>query len=43
MAQAFQEVVSGKHPFERIEMTKDEALDMFKYNDFKMDVLKRKV
>ncbi|EKX50234.1 hypothetical protein GUITHDRAFT_93029 [Guillardia theta CCMP2712] len=37
------EVVKGKHPFERVEMSKDEALEMFKYNDFKIDVLKRKV
>jgi len=37
------QVVKGKFPFERIEMTKDEALEMFKYNDFKIDVLKRKV
>jgi len=37
------QVVKGKHAFERIEMTKDEALEMFKYNDFKTDVLKRKV
>ena len=37
------QVVKGKYPFERIEMTKDEALEMFKYNDFKIDVLKRKV
>ncbi|KAJ1481088.1 hypothetical protein T484DRAFT_1626248, partial [Baffinella frigidus] len=40
---AFDDVVKGKHAFERVEMTKDEALEMFKYNDFKMDVLKRKV
>ena len=33
----------GKHAFERIEMSKDEALEMFAYNDFKTDVLKRKV
>jgi len=39
----FDEVVKGKHPFERLELTKDEALEMFKYNDFKIDVLKRKV
>eukprot|EP00286_Rhodomonas_abbreviata_P023657 CAMPEP_0181315692 /NCGR_PEP_ID=MMETSP1101-20121128/15509_1 /TAXON_ID=46948 /ORGANISM="Rhodomonas abbreviata, Strain Caron Lab Isolate" /LENGTH=691 /DNA_ID=CAMNT_0023422913 /DNA_START=22 /DNA_END=2097 /DNA_ORIENTATION=+ len=39
----FDEVVKAKVPFERVEMTKDEALEMFKYNDFKMDVLKRKV
>uniref|UniRef100_A0A7S0E3V0 Probable threonine--tRNA ligase, cytoplasmic n=1 Tax=Hanusia phi TaxID=3032 RepID=A0A7S0E3V0_9CRYP len=37
------EVVKGKFPFERVEMSKDEALEMFKYNDFKTDVLKRKV
>ena len=36
------QVVKGKHPFERVEMSKDEALEMFKYNDFKIDVLKRK-
>ena len=35
--------MKGKHAFERIEMSKDEALEMFKYNDFKIDVLKRKV
>jgi len=40
---AFDDVVKGKHPFERIEMTKEDALEMFKYNDFKIDVLKRKV
>mmetsp|Transcript_14766 Transcript_14766/g.40377 ORF Transcript_14766/g.40377 Transcript_14766/m.40377 type:complete len:704 (+) Transcript_14766:59-2170(+) len=39
----FDQVVKGKYAFERVEMTKDEALEMFKYNDFKMDVLKRKV
>eukprot|EP00960_Hanusia_phi_P011597 338596-Hanusia_phi.AAC.7 len=37
------QVVKGKFPFERVEMSKDEALEMFKYNDFKTDVLKRKV
>jgi len=36
-------VVKGKHVFERCDMSKDEALEMFKYNDFKTDVLKRKV
>mmetsp|Transcript_35375 Transcript_35375/g.86138 ORF Transcript_35375/g.86138 Transcript_35375/m.86138 type:complete len:696 (-) Transcript_35375:25-2112(-) len=40
---AFDDVVKGKYPFERIEMTKEDALEMFKYNDFKIDVLKRKV
>ena len=41
--EGYDEVVKGKHAFERIDMTKDEALEMFKYNDFKTDVLKRKV
>ena len=39
----YDNVVKGKHAFERIEMSKEEALEMFKYNDFKIDVLKRKV
>jgi len=40
---SYDEVVKGKHAFERCDMSKDEALEMFKYNDFKTDVLKRKV
>jgi len=32
-----------KQPFERLEMTKEELLEMFKYNDFKQRIIKNKV
>mmetsp|Transcript_9218 Transcript_9218/g.9186 ORF Transcript_9218/g.9186 Transcript_9218/m.9186 type:complete len:824 (+) Transcript_9218:58-2529(+) len=39
----FDELVSGKHPFERILLTKEEALDLFDYNPFKVALMRVKL
>ncbi|KAL3288603.1 hypothetical protein HHI36_003040 [Cryptolaemus montrouzieri] len=36
-------IVKDKQPFERLEMTKEELLEMFEYNPFKVRLLKEKV
>lgn len=36
-------IVKEKQPFERLEMTKEELLEMFKYNQFKVRILKEKI
>ncbi|KAH7719882.1 putative threonine--tRNA ligase 2cytoplasmic [Aphelenchoides avenae] len=36
-------VVKDKQPFERLEMKKEDLLEMFKYNEFKVRILKEKV
>ncbi|KAK3924891.1 Threonine--tRNA ligase 1, cytoplasmic [Frankliniella fusca] len=36
-------IVKEKQPFERLEMTKEQLLEMFKYNEFKVRILKEKV
>lgn len=36
-------IVKEKQPFERLEMTKEDLLEMFKYNEFKVRILKEKV
>jgi len=38
-----QQVVSQKHPFDRLVLTKEEALEMFKHNPFKIEIIKNKV
>lgn len=35
--------VKAKHPFQRLEITRAEAIEMFSYNPFKIEVLERKV
>ncbi|XP_067134434.1 threonine--tRNA ligase 1, cytoplasmic isoform X2 [Centruroides vittatus] len=37
------EIVKEKQPFERLELTKEELLEMFQYNPFKVRILKEKV
>ena len=36
-------IVKEKQPFERLEMTKEDLLEMFKYNEFKVRLLNEKV
>ncbi|KAI1301536.1 Threonine--tRNA ligase 1, cytoplasmic [Halotydeus destructor] len=36
-------VANERQPFERLELTKDELLEMFAYNEFKVRILKEKV
>eukprot|EP00475_Leptophrys_vorax_P004136 TRINITY_DN12468_c0_g2_i2.p1 TRINITY_DN12468_c0_g2~~TRINITY_DN12468_c0_g2_i2.p1 ORF type:complete len:791 (-),score=237.06 TRINITY_DN12468_c0_g2_i2:42-2414(-) len=36
-------IVDEKQPFERLVVTKEEALEMFKYNPFKLDIIQNKV
>ncbi|KAF6214978.1 hypothetical protein GE061_009726 [Apolygus lucorum] len=36
-------IVKEKQPFERLEMTKEDLLEMFKYNQFKVRILKEKI
>lgn len=36
-------VANERQPFERLELTKDELLEMFAYNKFKVRILKEKV
>ncbi|XP_044746278.1 threonine--tRNA ligase 1, cytoplasmic isoform X2 [Coccinella septempunctata] len=36
-------IVKEKQPFERLEMTKEDLLEMFKYNQFKVRILNEKV
>lgn len=37
------DIVKEKQPFERLELTKEELLEMFQYNPFKVRILKEKV
>eukprot|EP00761_Pharyngomonas_kirbyi_P012508 gb/GECH01012535.1/.p1 GENE.gb/GECH01012535.1/~~gb/GECH01012535.1/.p1 ORF type:complete len:681 (+),score=214.99 gb/GECH01012535.1/:1-2043(+) len=37
------QITKEKQPFERLELTKDEALELFKYNPYKSEILKNKV
>ncbi|XP_034948728.1 threonine--tRNA ligase 1, cytoplasmic isoform X1 [Chelonus insularis] len=39
----YKTIVKEKQPFERLEMTKEDLLEMFKYNEFKVRILKEKV
>uniref|UniRef100_T1JCT2 threonine--tRNA ligase n=1 Tax=Strigamia maritima TaxID=126957 RepID=T1JCT2_STRMM len=36
-------IVKEKQPFERLEMSKEDLMEMFKYNEFKLRILKEKV
>lgn len=36
-------IMDEKQPFERLEITKEEALELFKYNPFKLDIIQSKV
>jgi threonyl-tRNA synthetase len=36
-------IIDEKQPFERIVVTKAEALELFKYNPFKLDIIQNKV
>ncbi|KAK6051387.1 threonine--tRNA ligase, partial [Cooperia oncophora] len=35
--------IKDKQPFERLEMTKEDLLEMFKYNEFKVRIIKEKI
>eukprot|EP00297_Palpitomonas_bilix_P004453 CAMPEP_0113874636 /NCGR_PEP_ID=MMETSP0780_2-20120614/4449_1 /TAXON_ID=652834 /ORGANISM="Palpitomonas bilix" /LENGTH=687 /DNA_ID=CAMNT_0000860441 /DNA_START=24 /DNA_END=2087 /DNA_ORIENTATION=- /assembly_acc=CAM_ASM_000599 len=37
------DIVKQKQPFKRIELTKEEALELFKYNPFKVEIINKKV
>ncbi|XP_043280316.1 threonine--tRNA ligase 1, cytoplasmic isoform X2 [Venturia canescens] len=39
----YKNIVKEKQPFERLEMSKEDLLEMFKYNEFKVRILKEKV
>ncbi|XP_043499806.1 threonine--tRNA ligase 1, cytoplasmic isoform X3 [Polistes fuscatus] len=39
----YKRIVKEKQPFERLEMKKEDLLEMFKYNEFKVRILKEKV
>lgn len=39
----FKNIVKDKQAFERLEMKKEDLLEMFKYNEFKVRILKEKV
>lgn len=39
----YQRIVKEKQPFERLEMKKEDLLEMFKYNEFKVRILNKKV
>ncbi|XP_058809082.1 threonine--tRNA ligase 1, cytoplasmic isoform X2 [Phymastichus coffea] len=39
----FKNIVKEKQPFERLEMKKEDLLEMFKYNEFKIRILNEKV
>ncbi|XP_066584638.1 threonine--tRNA ligase 1, cytoplasmic isoform X2 [Prorops nasuta] len=39
----YKNIVKEKQPFERLEMKKEDLLEMFKYNQFKVRILKEKV
>lgn len=39
----FKNIVKEKQPFERLEMKKEDLLEMFKYNEFKVRILNEKV
>jgi len=36
-------IIDGKQPFKRLELSKEQALEMFKYNPFKVELIKGKV
>jgi threonyl-tRNA synthetase len=38
-----EEMSNGKHPFERLTLTKEEALEMFKDNPFKLEIIRSKI
>jgi len=40
---AAQSVVKRKHPFQRLVLSKEQALEMFKYNPFKVSLISRKI
>lgn len=39
----FESIVREQQPFERLEMTKEELLEMFKYNEFKCRIINQKI
>lgn len=39
----YKSIVKEKQPFERLEMTKEELLEMFKYNEFKLRIINEKI
>ena len=38
-----EKIVKEKQPFQRLQLTKDEALEMFQYNPFKVEIIRSKV
>jgi len=41
LQEIIKKVVAEKQPFERLELTRDEAIEMFKHNKFKLDIIKK--
>ncbi|XP_076169921.1 threonine--tRNA ligase isoform X2 [Ptiloglossa arizonensis] len=39
----YKTIVKEKQPFERLEMTKEDLLEMFKYNEFKIRIINEKI
>lgn len=39
----YKSIVKDKQPFERLEMTKEDLLEMFKYNEFKIRIINEKI
>lgn len=39
----YKSIVKEKQPFERLEMTKEDLLEMFKYNEFKLRIINEKI
>ncbi|XP_011145094.1 threonine--tRNA ligase, cytoplasmic isoform X2 [Harpegnathos saltator] len=39
----YKNIVKEKQPFERLEMTKENLLEMFKYNEFKLRIINEKI
>ncbi|XP_076761471.1 threonine--tRNA ligase isoform X1 [Xylocopa sonorina] len=39
----YKNIVKEKQPFERLEMTKEDLLDMFRYNEFKVRIINEKI
>lgn len=43
METAAKQIIKEKQPFERLEMTKAELLEMFAYNQFKVRIINEKI
>jgi threonyl-tRNA synthetase len=38
-----QKIIKARHKFERLECTKEQALDLFSYNKYKTDLIESKI